>query len=342
MRGPALNSPHGGLRRGASEGRGRLAPWGALLLGLAVAGESLPGGGPGGAVAGDRTPVTVAAPAGIPPSRPLRVVTFNLLHGGPASGWFHDGHALERRLELTAEGLRALDADVVGLQEASSGLRRGVVAERLARRLGLHPVYAPAFGGGPVSRLAAAVINFAEGPALLSRFPVVAWEALALPRCGRWYEPRVLLAVTLATPWGPLPAFSTHTAGDPCQTTRVAELVAARRGAWPGVLTGDFNAMEDSAAIQALTRAGFVDAFRAANPGAPGFTVWQPVTAPDRRARRRVDYVFLVPGRSRPGRVLASRLVLDAPTALGDGRVLWPSDHYGVLAEVEVFPPAGP
>jgi hypothetical protein len=54
--------------------------------------------------------------------------------------------------------------------------------------------------------------------------------------------------------------------------------------------------------------------------------------------RRRVDFVFLVPGHVVPGRVLSSRVVLDAPRALEDGRVLWPSDHYGVLAELDVFP----
>jgi hypothetical protein len=39
-----------------------------------------------------------------------------------------------------------------------------------------------------------------------------------------------------------------------------------------------------------------------------------------------------------PGRVRASRVVLDTPRRLEDGKILWPSDHYGVLAELEVFP----
>jgi hypothetical protein len=31
-------------------------------------------------------------------------------------------------------------------------------------------------------------------------------------------------------------------------------------------------------------------------------------------------------------------VVLNTPGALDDGQVLWPSDHYGVLAELDVFP----
>jgi endonuclease/exonuclease/phosphatase family metal-dependent hydrolase len=120
----------------------------------------------------------------------------------------------------------------------------------------------------------------------------------------------------------------------------VATLVRDRRGDLPGVLMGDLNAAESSAAIAALTgEAGFVDAFRTVHPEAPGFTVWQPATAPERRVFRRVDYVFLVPGRAFPGTVVDSRVVVDAPGRLADGSVLWPSDHYGVLADLAVFPP---
>lgn len=37
-----------------------------------------------------------------------------------------------------------------------------------------------------------------------------------------------------------------------------------------------------------------------------------------------------------PGRVPASRVVLDRPGRGPDGGPLWPSDHYGVLAEIEL------
>ena len=100
---------------------------------------------------------------------------------------------------------------------------------------------------------------------------------------------------------------------------------------------GDFNAVESSPAIRAMTgEAGFIDAYRRANPDARGATVWQRIDAPESTARRRIDYIFLVPGLAFAGDVAASRVVLDAPHHLPDGTTLWPSDHYGVLAELVV------
>jgi hypothetical protein len=41
-----------------------------------------------------------------------------------------------------------------------------------------------------------------------------------------------------------------------------------------------------------------------------------------------------VPGLEVRADVRRSRVVLDVPHRLPDGRTLWPSDHYGVLAEL--------
>ena len=76
--------------------------------------------------------------------RPLRIVTINLLHGGMTSELAGRGQHLEERLTKVVRELRTLDADVVGVQEASRGRRRGDVAARLASALGFHHVYAPA------------------------------------------------------------------------------------------------------------------------------------------------------------------------------------------------------
>ena len=73
----------------------------------------------------------------------LRFVTFNLLHGGIFSELSGDDDGLEERFRLAVDGLRALDADVVGLQEASTGRRRGDVAARLAAALGYRYVRTP-------------------------------------------------------------------------------------------------------------------------------------------------------------------------------------------------------
>ncbi|MGH7393494.1 MAG: endonuclease/exonuclease/phosphatase family protein [Candidatus Rokuibacteriota bacterium] len=274
-------------------------------------------------------------------AKPLTVVTFNVFHGGPASGLWGDDQGLERRLAMTIETLRALDPDIVGLQEASAGWGRGNVAERLAAGLGLRHAWAPATSRvivWPFDRLLARMMNFDAGPAVLSRFPIAASEVHELPSCGAArFDPRVALAVQVDTPWGRLPVVSTHTSRDDCQVRRVGELAQARRGALPALVMGDFNSVETSPAIAALTNgAGFVDAFRAANPTAAGATVWQRVRAPGSTVFRRVDYVFVVPGRRVGVHVRASRVVLDTPAREPDGTTLWPSDHYGVLAELEL------
>jgi endonuclease/exonuclease/phosphatase family metal-dependent hydrolase len=182
------------------------------------------------------------------------------------------------------------------------------------------------------------VMNLTEGPAIVSRFPIAAWEAHDLPRCGRWTDPRVLLYAELETPWGRLQVASTHTSGSPCHHEKVAELVLKRRKALPTLVMGDFNATEHSSAMRVLTeKAGLVDTFRVANPTAPGYTVWQWVYGSRPTVFRRVDYLFLLPGWQLPGRVLKSRVIFDAPQRMAEGEVFWPSDHYGVLTELEVF-----
>ena len=105
----------------------------------------------------------------------------------------------------------------------------------------------------------------------------------------------------------------------------------------PIVLMGDLNATEDSPALSLLRRrGGFVDTFRAANPGVPGFTDDQERDVEHATAFERVDYV-LVSGAPLTNRVLSSRVVLDRPRFDEDGDVLWSSDHYAVFSEVDVF-----
>jgi endonuclease/exonuclease/phosphatase family metal-dependent hydrolase len=288
---------------------------------------------------------SAATVAALEPPRPLRFVTFNLFHGGPLSGLNGDAGSLDHRLTMVAEELRDLQPDVVGLQEASKGWGRGNIAARLAGQLGFHHVYAPAnprlFNNDAVSGVLAVLMNFSEGPAILSRFPIVAWDAHELPRCGKRFEARRLLGAVVETPWGKVRVFSAHTTGSACQTQAVAARVLADRGILPSVLMGDFNAVEDSPALSVFFRdAGFIDAFRSANPDEPGFTVWQRLDETAPTVRRRVDYVFLVPGEATAESVRSSRLILNRPRRLSNGKTMWLSDHYGVMAEIDLLPPA--
>jgi endonuclease/exonuclease/phosphatase family metal-dependent hydrolase len=272
--------------------------------------------------------------------RPLRLVTFNVLHGGPWAAFTGDDAHLATRLAMIVERLRALDPDVVALQESPVTRRRGDVAAHIATALGFHHVHVRAtervFPLRLLGRLVTGVLGFVEGPAVLSRFPIVASEVHDLPRCRRWLDPRVVLRADVQAPAGRLAVFSTHTSRDDCQTRRVAELARAAGG--PAVVMGDLNTAEGAPVLDAFLDHGFVDLFRAAHPRAPGPTVWQRIHAPASTVFRRVDYVLLRAGAGFAAEVLGSRVVLNTPGRRQDGAVLWPSDHYGVLAEVRLRP----
>jgi endonuclease/exonuclease/phosphatase family metal-dependent hydrolase len=283
----------------------------------------------------------VAAPAATAAEdRPLRVVTFNVLHGGPWSGLTGRDDHLETRLGLIVAQLRALDPDVVALQESPVSRWRGDVAARLAHALGLAHVHARAtdnvFGWRPLGRLLMGALGFVEGPAILSRFPIQSSEIHVLPHCVHRLDPRVTLRADLETPAGVLRVYSTHTSRDDCQTRRVGDLVLAERGPLPALVLGDLNTGESATALDELRAQGFVDLFREANPTALGATVRQDVLAPAATVRRRVDYVLLLPGSRVAAQVVSSRVVLDTPGRRDDGGPLWPSDHYGVLADIRL------
>jgi endonuclease/exonuclease/phosphatase family metal-dependent hydrolase len=274
--------------------------------------------------------------------RPLRLVTFNLLHGGPWSRFTGEDAHLERRLAMIVDDLRALDADVVALQEVPVTRRHGDVAARVAGALGFYHVHARATERVvPVirllGRLAAGALGFVAGPAILSRFPILASEIYDLPRCRRWLDARVVLRADVATRAGTLAVFSTHTTRDDCQTQRVAEVVERHPGGRPAVVMGDLNTGETAPALGAFLDRGFVDAFRATNPDAVGPTVWQRIDAPFSTVARRVDYVLLRGGDGVALRPVSSRVVLNTPRPHGDGGVLWPSDHYGVFVEMNLL-----
>jgi endonuclease/exonuclease/phosphatase family metal-dependent hydrolase len=111
-------------------------------------------------------------------------------------------------------------------------------------------------------------------------------------------------------------------------------------GEAPAILLGDFNALPDSEEIGLVREAGFADAFALAGSG-EGIT-WDeernanirlqrrafPDEIPQDPPSKRIDYNFV----RGPGlKVPRAQVVLDSPAG---GR--YPSDHYGVLAEIEV------
>jgi endonuclease/exonuclease/phosphatase family metal-dependent hydrolase len=226
---------------------------------------------------------------------------------------------------------------VLCLQEASVAGDRGDVAARIAAALGYEYVRASS-GWRWVGWMARAFLGFEEGPAVLSRFPIVDAEVHPLGSCGLSYG-RVLLCARLATPWGPLDACSTHTSASDCHLHSIASLLEEKPRDGALVVTGDMNGQSETEGARHLrSTIGLVDTFRAANPGADGFTVWQPPRDPNRRAHRRVDFILAAAAPGATLRVERSAVVLDRPGVGGDGAPLWPSDHYGVLSVVQLFP----
>lgn len=107
----------------------------------------------------------------------------------------------------------------------------------------------------------------------------------------------------------------------------LAERIAQRQPAGSYVLTGDFNATPENAAITALTGGSLqlVDAWKVANPDVPAAEsgTWQAFNG--NRDGGRIDFVLVPPGT----RIHDAAILHDAP----DG--VLPSDHFPVRATVE-------
>jgi endonuclease/exonuclease/phosphatase family metal-dependent hydrolase len=282
----------------------------------------------------------------------LRVVTLNLLHGAPIPPWSAARTSLEARLAWTAGRLAEERPDVVLLQEASITPRHGDTAATLAERLGMAHVYARAnpaplwtvvgLGGHLVARL-----SFEEGPAILSRLPIVAHRVHRLSSRATLHERRIALEAVLDGPMGRFSVFCVHlTARSPAgrrhQIAALAHAVEASPHPHPVIVGGDFNAEEHSHEIRWLTHiAGWIDSFRHVHPDAPGHTWGQVLAAATATAGRRIDFLFSAPAAGEHWDPRHSRLILDRAFPESRDGVLWASDHYGVLTEFEAPSSAG-
>jgi endonuclease/exonuclease/phosphatase family metal-dependent hydrolase len=192
----------------------------------------------------------------------VRLATFNVLHGRSPS----DGVVDIPRLR---EGVAALDADVLGLQEVDRAqprsYERDMTAEAAAA-MGGEGRFVPTMMGEPGERWRPAGDGDtprpdepAYGIGLVSRFPVRRWTMARLPsvpvrapillagptRRVVWLpdEPRALLAAVLDTPRGPLTVAVTHLSFVPgWNAAQLRQVVRAlRRLPGPRVLLGDLN-----------------------------------------------------------------------------------------------------
>jgi endonuclease/exonuclease/phosphatase family metal-dependent hydrolase len=282
-------------------------------------------------------------------------ITFNLFSDLPAF------RHLDRRLEITAAAIAAQRPGIVALQEIVRSPACGDMGSKLCDLVNRHGSapeyelhYAPADGMGEGEW------KFDEGIALISRYERAPHDIARLK-----YASQVRIAASVGSqefrlpddrvamhgrytiaPGIELDGYVTHLTDRAEQSDGVAiRLLQARELlAWVGhtsrpgnpvLIGGDFNDVPDSDTIRALTGNGFIDLHAAANRG-PGYTNDRDdldIEAPQASPNQRIDYIFFRPGRRR-FTIESVQLFLDHPSAEPDGRWLWASDHFGVLARL--------
>jgi endonuclease/exonuclease/phosphatase family metal-dependent hydrolase len=278
----------------------------------------------------------------------LRLVTLNFWGTEPP---------LDRRLDLAIRQLRHLAPDVVALQEVRplDGVSGRTTADAIADALGMDVRYEVALTwlDGAWPGMAAGQ----EGLAIASRFPIAAHRTLALPE-PRPNEARILLSAHVTTDAGPIWVHTTHLHyrldDGVARERQVLAIDAAIRGLGRGVddppqlLCGDFNATADSDEIRFLRglttldgrRTHFQDAWLRLHADQPGIT-WSSENEHTRPLRsldidRRIDYVFAT-SRKKDGRGTVRRCDVVMTERDGAGAAsICASDHYGVLAEVQI------
>ena len=253
----------------------------------------------------------------------------------------------EQGLEAIRRGIRALDPDVIGLQEVLQLKVGGKVqnqVDELLHDLPYRYVYGAAQSLGP---------GFDFGNAIAAKHPLRAHEVLPLP--GRETgESRSVVHARIATPLGEVPVFVTHLnwklhhgSVRIRQIQSLIELVDARAPldeTYPAIMLGDFNAEPESDEIRFLrgfaTIEGksvfFADAWAYGGDGGPGFTFDRrnPYAARSHEPPRRIDYIFVRgPDSKWRGEPVATRVVFDQPED-----DVWASDHFGLYTELTSGP----
>ncbi|WP_217164139.1 endonuclease/exonuclease/phosphatase family protein [Streptomyces sp. AC512_CC834] len=247
-------------------------------------------------LAGALLTLAVAAPpafAGQPGHPvPLRIATYNI-HAGTGSDGVFD-------LDRQAAVLRALDADVIGLQEVDvhwSARSQGLdVAGELARRLGMRVSFAPIYSLDPAT---AGQPRREYGVAVLSRFPIRSATNHEITRLSTQDENPVPAPapgfgeVTLKVRGVPVQVFVTHLDYRADPAVRVAQvadtrrIMARERAEQPGarqVLLGDLNAEHSAPELRPLWKE-----LRDAGPRNAG-------TYPAEAPVKRIDYVAVGKG----------------------------------------------
>ncbi|MGH7444119.1 MAG: endonuclease/exonuclease/phosphatase family protein, partial [Longimicrobiales bacterium] len=264
------------------------------------------------------TQPVLVAPAELPAADTLSVVTLNL---------WHDQRDWPSRLDAIVESLRTLYPDVIALQEVLQHDSLPNQAATLARRLGYDYYFASVDSIGRTRRY---------GNAILTRHPVLVRDQVALTPLDDY---RTAAHLRIAVAGREVDVYATHLHHTPEgagirqeQIEHLQRFIADTRGAGPLILAGDFNAPADAPEMASLAEQ-FVDVYGAVHAGTAALerTTLVPELGHE---PRRIDHIFVERAGLAP---VSVEIILDQP--IGDE--LWPSDHFGVLAQLRIVSGAG-
>lgn len=252
----------------------------------------------------------------------LSILTLNL---------WNDSEPFAARMGCIRDWLETTRPDLIGFQEVVRGEALDQL-EILVGGLG----YATAFGP---------VVTFWKrddllfGNGVASRWPISEVQKVLLPR-GDSTEQRGVLCARIASPWGQLSFSTTHLDNRSAEnrTLQAQDLVRhlaneSRRHDHPPLLVGDLNAEFDApelATLRANTGDVCVD-LGLTNAEIATWSQANPNTRGVGPEQERLDHILVAKGEFRTGlgAALRAQVVLDRAEA-----GVWPSDHFGLLAEV--------
>ena len=230
------------------------------------------------------------------------------------------------RMPLVVEQLAALEPDVIGFQEVDLTIDQAISICRLVNsNVGEGPRYRVYHMGRPGRSAHVAA------QAVMTRLPLEAHEGLDYVS----YD-GVAQRLRLRLEGGAsLDFYNTHLYFPPeateerlAQTKKLIAWVESWQGANAIVIAGDFNAYPGEPTVD-LLKGRFASACEAANGKEPERTWPTPVNTFDPSPPGCLDYIF-VGG----ARVVKAGLAFDTPHPLDAD--LYPSDHLGVTAKLEV------
>ncbi len=268
---------------------------------------------------------------------PLRVLTLNIW-GIPIAA------DRPERMKAIGEQITALDPDVAALQEAFMPEDRERILAFLAPRRWPYSHY---FSSGLIG----------SGLMIISRYPIVDAGFYRFRLTGRperileadFYAGKGIGFVRLQTPAGVLDVFDTHalaqytaeaaddyTAHRATNLYEMARFIQARSGSNPALFCGDLNNRPDQLGYRLVTLlSNITDCYAYMNPGDPGTTYSPTNPYTGGEPAQRIDYVFVHNGASLGLDIRSAQVVLKEQSS-GSPKAV--SDHYGVLAELELTP----